>query len=180
MTHVPVSKGRATVSSAFMPLEISIPSRRNWFVILFLPLWLGGWAMGEISAIQSLLRGEGEAGLFLVFWLLGWTVAGAFVMLTLGWQIAGREILRVEAGVLSHRRAIGPVGLTRTYDLAHVKDLRVAPVPLTWQGRQSNPFDISGGPIAFDYGAKTLHVGAGVDEAEAKGLVDTIKRRCSL
>jgi hypothetical protein len=31
--------------------------------------------------------------------------------------------------------------------------------------------------IAFDYGAKTYRFGAGVDEAEAQAIVDTLRER---
>ena len=49
-----------------------------------------------------------------------------------------------------------------------------------------NPFDfasalqfwgIGGGLIAFDYGAKTFRFGAGVEEAEAQGIVTRLKSR---
>ena len=36
---------------------------------------------------------------------------------------------------------------------------------------------IGGGLIAFDYGAKTFRFGAGVEEAEAQGIVTRLKSR---
>ena len=61
-----------------------------------------------------------------------------------------------------------------------MKNLRVAPIGF-------NPLDISaalqlwgigGGAIAFDYEAKTLRFGAGLDETEAKQVVTAIQKRC--
>jgi hypothetical protein len=84
----------------------------------------------------------------------------------------------VGRGEFVHRRAIGVLGWSRSYDLAHVKDLRVTPVVYGsgYRGGR-NPFNLTGGPITFDYGAKTIRLGAGVEEAEAKTLVETIKDR---
>jgi hypothetical protein len=180
MSLVKVSTGRATVSPTFSPLAITIPARRHWFLMLFLPLWLCGWFMGETSAIHELVKGDGGAGMFLVVWLTMWTVGGAIALLTLAWTIAGKEVLAVGSGLLTHRRQIGPIGITRAYDAHQVRDLRVTPVPEPRWGRSQNPFSITDGPIAFDYGAKTIRVGAGVDEAEAKSLVETLRERGGL
>lgn len=177
MSLVKVSTGRATVSPTFSPLAITIPARRHWFAIVFLPLWLVGWFMGETSAIRELSEGGDGAGLFMVVWLTAWTVGGAFALLTLAWTIAGKEVLAVGGGVLTHRRQIGPIGITRAYDAQQVRDLRVTPVPEPGWGRSNNPMSFTDGPITFDYGATTIRIGAGVDEAEAKSLVETLRGR---
>ncbi len=36
---------------------------------------------------------------------------------------------------------------------------------------------LTGGKLKFDYGLKTIKFGNGIDEAEAKHLIDEIKRR---
>jgi len=81
--------------------------------------------------------------------------------------------------VLAIKRDLFGTGRARQYDLAHVKHLRVVTPSF-------NPFDFSsalqfwgigGGLIAFDYGAKTFRFGAGVEEAEAQGIVTRLKSR---
>jgi hypothetical protein len=179
MSLVEVSKGRATISSGFDGLEIVIPARRNWFAVIFLLAWLGGWFFGEASAIQSLLTHGLETQGFLVFWLIGWSVGGIAAAIAWSWNVAGKEVVKVGRGMLTYQRAIGPLKLTRQYDLNHVKELRVSPLGLA-TSRQRNGFNtlgLPGGPIAFDYGAKTINIGSGVDEAEAKSLVEAIKHR---
>jgi hypothetical protein len=57
------------------------------------------------------------------------------------------------------------------------KDLRAvtpSPNPMWWW-RGLYLYASLDGTIAFDYGAKTLRFGAGVDEAEAKTIIKTIE-----
>ncbi len=49
-------EGRAKVNFDGLSLLIKIPSKKNWFIILFLAAWIGGWFMGETSAISELLN----------------------------------------------------------------------------------------------------------------------------
>jgi hypothetical protein len=60
---------------------IVVPHRSGpmrYFVGLFLLAWIGGWFAGFSSAIWALLSGKGPP--FLVFWLVGWMLAGAFAL----------------------------------------------------------------------------------------------------
>ena len=63
----------------------------RYYVGLFLLVWLGLWFAGFSSAVSSLSSGQPHA--FLVFWLVGWTLGGAYAM-----YIAYRA-LRPRAGV---------------------------------------------------------------------------------
>jgi hypothetical protein len=49
---------------------------------LFLLAWLGGWAVGLVSALSALMTSAARGGVnaFLVFWLVGWTLAGLMAM----------------------------------------------------------------------------------------------------
>ena len=66
------------------------------------------------------------------------------------------------------------------YGLVHVADLRVSAVlstdPFGWSAGMRF-WGLGGGLVAFDYGAKTFRVGAGIDEAEAKRIVDALRAR---
>jgi hypothetical protein len=50
----------------------------RYYVGLFLLVWLGLWFAGFSSAVSSLSSGQPHA--FLVFWLVGWTLGGAYAM----------------------------------------------------------------------------------------------------
>ena len=54
-------QGRATIQDNITDLQITIPAKRNWFVIIFIGTWLGGWLMGEIAVPTFLLGGLGKA-----------------------------------------------------------------------------------------------------------------------
>ena len=171
---------RSTLRHTAGGLELVIPAKRNVlsiFIIVFLTAWLGGWFIGEVSALHELFNLNGrEPDYFLVFWLLGWTAGGVFALYAWLWIAVGREIVSLEPGSLTIKRAVLGVGLPREYDLAHIKNLRVSSEP-------ANPFGwmsfwgMGGGLIAFDYGAKTVRFAASIDEAEASQIVSELKTR---
>lgn len=174
-----IPKARHTLIEHADSVEAIIPAKRNVFLIAFLSFWLVGWAFGEITAPLAVFKNpHAGAFLFIVFWLTLWTVGGAFAIYTWLWMIAGREIVSVSNTALSVKREILGFGRKRSYDITEVKNLRVAPWTI-------NPYDFSagmkfwglgGGPIAFDYGAKTFRVGAGLEEAESDQIVQRLKQ----
>ncbi len=173
---------RHTATEEADGLAIRIPAKRNVFIVAFLTFWLCGWAVGEVMASITLFTSaqkEPGAAAFMLFWLCGWTVGGAFAIYIWLWQIKGCEVVTVSPTALSIRREVLGYGRTKHYDIAEVRDLRVA--PLTY-----NPFDfrsgmafwgIGGGMLAFDYGFKTYRFGGGVDEAEARIILQSIISR---
>ncbi|WP_169568205.1 hypothetical protein [Sneathiella limimaris] len=59
-----------------LPMNSKGPAQ--YFVMLFLLFWLGGWAVGFKSAWDQIAEGSG--GFFLIFWLGGWSVGGLLVV----------------------------------------------------------------------------------------------------
>jgi hypothetical protein len=161
---------------------IRIPARRNLLIVAFLSVWLCGWVAGEFTAPFQLFREIGRhsgAAAFMLFWLCGWTAGGGFVIYILLWQLRGFEVVTVSGAALSIRQSLPLFGRVKEYDLTQIRDLRVASYTY-------NPFDfknrmafwgIGGGNLAFDYGYKTFRFGAGVDEAEARIILQTILQR---
>ena len=116
MTKVSPPRNRASIDDLGDGVEVSIPTRRNWLLILFLGAWMCGWFFGETSAISQLMGGEiknsGSRG-FLTFWLVGWTVGGLAAGTAWLWNIAGVERARFRSdGVLVRREVLG-IGFTR-------------------------------------------------------------------
>lgn len=192
-------KERCKIEESVASLKISIPARKNYFMLFFLGFWLIGWAFGEVIvsgmllagifglfARSSLFDGAGAAGfsgggLFLLAWLGGWTLGGGFALYAFFWQLAGKEMIEVSYDSIKIRRAIFGYGKTKEYMAAHIKDLRISPAALGsnmlgWS-LASSFWGISGGLFAFDYGAKTFRFGIGVDEAEAKQILEKILAR---
>ncbi len=100
------SAGKSTITNLNGRLEVSIPARRNWFVIIFYSVWLGGWFMGEKSTISEVIKADSPSDIdfFLLFWTLGWTFAGAFIIYSIIWQLFGKEILSIEEARFNLRK----------------------------------------------------------------------------
>ena len=162
--------------------RIVIPVRRNWFILLFICAWLGGWVFGESSASRQLIAGSDRTPVaFLSFWLLAWTMGGVFALATVLWQLAGREILTISPTIFSYRAEAFGLGRTRSYRAADVRALRLSAYSASYFTQQRNwlpPIVGSGfGPIAFDYGARTFRFAPSLDEAEAKLLINDLAPR---
>ena len=169
-------EARSTIRRTNEGVAVALHRRRLWWVLIFAPVWLCGWAVGEVAVGGELVRGAAPAVALL--WLLLWTAGGLLVALLWLWNAFGRETLLVDASTLTIRRAIGRYGRNWHFDRAHVRDLRVSPAPV-------DPFSLSGslqwwgvggGVIAFDYGARTYRFGAGLHEAEAKLILAELQR----
>jgi len=150
--------------------------------VLFLIAWLGGWAFGEVSASGELLRnGDKTPTAFLTFWLAGWTLGGAFAASAVIWQLAGREVISVSSNTLLHRAEAFGLGWSRSYKASEVRNFRsteYASNSFTNQRAWLPPVTGAGfGPVAFDYGARTIRMASSLEEAEAKMLVRELSPR---
>lgn len=164
-------------------VQVSIPSRRNGFVILFLCLWLCGWFMGETTALLQLFGRHAKPGpppAFLALWLTGWTAGGAFCLLTVLWQLAGREIIGVDMGHLVHQLQILGFRWRREYRGDQIRRLRAVDYTpgFNRQGSWMPPLIGQGvGPIAFDFGSRSVRIGQSLDEAEAPRILEMLSAR---
>jgi len=177
--HVEPQSPRFTLETTADGHRAVIPARHNWFVVLFLCAWLVGWVFGEVTVIYQLLSpSEKTPWLFLLAWLAGWTLGGAFALGAVLWQLAGREVVSVSPATLLHRVEAFGLGWSRSYKASEVKNFRATEYstnPFTNQAAWFPPLTGSGfGPVAFDYGARTLRLGAALEEAEAKLLVQKL------
>lgn len=195
MAFEEVGKTRYLIEQTTSGTIISIPSRKNWFIILFLGFWLIGWAVGEVSVIgilsvgfiKVLTHGIPEVanaapgtfgGLFLVAWLGGWTVGGAFAIYAWLWQVKGIERVTISFNALIVEKLTPIWKSKKEYHLNEVVSLRISnssPSVFTMSGSMEF-WGMSGGRLVFDYGAKTVQFGVGIDEAEAKYLIRDIQR----
>jgi hypothetical protein len=84
-------------------------------------------------------------------------------------------ILALRSGSITIKRTILGVGLTREYDLANIKNLRVSPESADPFGWSTSVLGMGGGLMAFDDGAKTVRFAASVEEAEASQIVSDLE-----
>jgi hypothetical protein len=183
------------VNSRYQPLEsarfvetltdgrrqIEIPARRNWFVLLFLCFWLTMWTMGGGIAIFQLLT---EFQPFLLFWLCAWALGWLYAAATIGWQLTGREIVRVINADLEVGYRLLGIERMKLYRGSEVTDLSSSPsLPSLFSNAQiSVPFFKQGnfGIISFNYGARTQRFGSGLDPAEGKLIVEKLQAQLPL
>jgi hypothetical protein len=182
--YVSPQSGRATITNFGGQVSIRIPTAKNIFAILFLILWLGGWFFGETTVISSLLNGKMRGGnFFILVWLCGWTLGGGWAILTLLWSIAGSEQITVVQGMLKIEKNIAGIGFSREYSIEEIRDIRFENNINVTAGNRRNIGVFGGGadgPIAFDYGMKTIGFGLGIDEAEARYLLGVLSEQDSL
>jgi len=158
----PPPDARVSIRETPDGLGIHNPARRNIVAVLFLSLWLAGWAAGEAFALSELTRGGNIAGaLFLLAWLAIWTLGGLAALAIVLWNLFGSERLFVTGGALVRSVGFGPLRRRRVHALDEVGDFRIV-------GK--------GGSGAFPVGMigyrargqdRTLGLGMSRDEAEA-------------
>jgi hypothetical protein len=172
--RVDVPNRRSSVEQTADGVRYAIPAQRNLGYVIFTPLWLIFWVWGEMSSINE-IRAAGIGSVFTVVWLIGWTAGGFWAVYVWLACLFGREIVTLTPSILSIQRRVFGFEPASEYDLAAIRDLRFSPVAEIPQRRAIVIF--KRGDIAFDYGAKTVRFGGGIDESEAKSIVADLKNR---
>lgn len=142
--------------------------------------WLVGWFMGESFAIGTLMNGDTPifANTFMLFWLTGWTIGGAFAITMLFWLLVGVERISIEHKTLEIGKHIFSLKRTKKYDLNSVMNIAINPQPSNdffGMNQSQNFFGLKGGVLKFDYGMKTIRFAGGIEEAEGRMLIDSLK-----
>jgi hypothetical protein len=141
--------------------EIRIASPKNLLMLLFLPVWLIGWAFGLAAVIRALLSQHVTERLFLIFWLCGWSIGGLFILYAFLWIAFGYEIVSNQNGFLIIKRSIFGFGWSRKFSLPKISNLRASglfPQTMSWRLSMAQ-WGLSGGAVAFDYNGGTGRLG---------------------
>jgi hypothetical protein len=174
--------GRAKITSSMSGTEISIPSKKNWFILIFGTAWLGGWYFGFKNVIGMFRFSEdGFGGIdgFMTFWLIGWTIGGLFVVGLLLWGYFGKEILKIENSKITLNKNIFGIGTNKVLKKSEVKNVRFNEVEINYFSGKNRwaIWGVGEGKIKFDYGMKTYSLGLGLDDAEASYLIEQLKEK---
>jgi len=177
-----LKNGRATITKNFNGVNISIPSKKNWFVLLFATVWMGGWAFGFSSALSVLLDNPpGGVDLFMLVWLTGWTIGGISIVGLLCWGYFGREEIQIQNNQVNFIRSILGLGITKELIKHEVKNIRFNEVPVSNLSTRNNwaLWGIGPGKIKMDYGMKTFSFGLALDDAEANYIIELMEVQLS-
>jgi hypothetical protein len=174
------SEPRVTIEGGPEGLEIVIPTSRSLFLVVFLGVWLVGWAMGEVHALAEAVSGRMDLpGPVLLFWLLLWTAAGLAALYIWLWRLAGKERILMGASTLRVKQDILGFGRTRVYELRKIRRLRVVPRPAGSANRDATAriSGLAGGAIEFEYENRAIQFGFAIDETAARTIVQRMTQR---
>lgn len=175
MAYETLGKERFVVDRSGPVETIRIPARRQIFAMLFLPVWLTLWTVGGAAAIGQVVQ---EFNLFICVWLCGWALGWVFAAGTIAWMAVGAETVRVVGKDLELGVQIGPWSRRKLYQGLQIKDLRAVSAHPLANFQMSGPFmrQMQGGAVQFTYGARTIRLGAGLDEAEGRLIVERLRK----
>ena len=105
-------------------VEVRLTMRRSWLILVPLTLWIVGWTIAGAAVIVSLVSGNLHDAGFLLIWLAVWLFAEVFAGLAWLWHAFGREIVTVSGGTLTIKRDVFGFGPARAYDTGEVRNLR--------------------------------------------------------
>lgn len=172
-------KSRAIIEETMSGIMITIPAKRNYFIMAFMIIWLTGWLFGGGTAISALFTND-EGGFqgFLAIWLCAWAFGLVAVCSTLLWFIIGKEVVTIDRGILTIKKVGAIFARTKSYSLADAANFRTVATNTDgiW-GRRNNIAYNEPGAIVFDYGMKSKNFGMGIDEPEAIYLVNFLKEK---
>jgi hypothetical protein len=164
--------------------------RGGWFRIfpmVFLPIWLMGWAAGVVAVVNRLITHGLD--LFLCIWLAGWAVGGVFVMAALWFLMRpsrpesvflGETEFRYNPGrspanMLLEQGMMGMYAIPFRYGTAPAAFRRK---PLTMPKAEMGKFvlDRAGERqrLTFDHGAERIEIGTFLREPEREWLFDVL------
>jgi len=175
-------------------LHLSTRPPRAWCSMIFLFVWLGGWALGEYFALSGLIREivpllTGETSfdqiqwfptIFLVFWLTIWTFGGVTALWNVIWPLLGREITTISNEEICIQKAVFGIGPKKHYDGAWVENLHSSRTIPPNRGR-SMPFTAfklwTQANLVFEYNGKFINFGVGLETDHAKKIETAIYSR---
>ncbi|RST86649.1 hypothetical protein EJC49_09245 [Aquibium carbonis] len=146
------------------------PTRRNIGLVIFMLVWLCGWAMGEWFALAQLFGSGGPfaVDLFLLVWVSFWTLGGLAALAVLAWNLVGVEkLFLIEGGGIVTERGFGAITRRKVFRVDQLSGVELA----EQQGRHAANGAFSGGAVRFVADGKPQSFGIGLDDEEADRVV---------
>lgn len=173
-----VSDSRISIEPDIWGVTITVPSRKNWFGMVFMSVWLCGWVYSFIRTLDftTFETFDFRGDLFLLFWLGGWTAGGILVLYKILKMMIGQETLVAKKSIL--RRSFRFLVLIggKNYHLSSVRNFRWIDNSKIRGENSSNSARSNIGKLQFEYGPKTITCCKGVDAGEGAAIIKAIAK----
>lgn len=175
------TNGKANIEKTINGINISVPSKKNWFLLLFSSIWLIGWLVGFMFTFGMIflrdINDDISSSLFIYFWLFMWTVGGLFIIFILLWGYFGKETFTTENNYVKFEKTVFGIGKKAKFEKTELRNFRtnINENSNWFYGNQMVMYGLGPGNIKFDYGLKSYSFAAAVDEAEANYIVGLLK-----
>ncbi|MBX3531011.1 MAG: hypothetical protein KF849_10410 [Rhizobiaceae bacterium] len=162
---------RITIRETADGLGVHVPSVKQIFAIVFILLWLGGWAAGEWFALYEIYRnGFSISSAFLIFWVTIWTIGGMGAAFGVLWQLFGSERLFITAGAVVSDWGFGPFRFKKVWGPGEATKFRKGEATMR-KGRL-----VSGRGIAYEAGGAMRTFGSSLTDDEVRFVLAAIAR----
>ena len=174
-----MQNGKARIRQDGKELLIDIPSKKEWFRLIFNSFWLCGWFLGLILVISTYsLDLPGEALGFTTFWLAGWITGGVFIIGFTFWGWFGKEVIFISGDDFFLNYTVLGYGFKHKLITSEVKDIRLAQINNSIFAKNNlSAFGFGKGKIHFDHGLKTYKLGHDLHDAEAKYIINLLRKQ---
>jgi hypothetical protein len=167
----PTEPDRIIIRETADGLGVHVPSVKQVFAILFVMVWLVGWAAGEWFALYEIARnGFSFSSAFLVFWVTIWTIGGAGAAFAVLWQLFGSERLFITSGAVVQDWGFGPFRSKKVWAPGEATKFRKAESTMR-KGRLA-----PGRGIAYEAGGGMRSFGASLTDGETHAVLAAIGR----
>jgi hypothetical protein len=126
-------------------------------------IFIGGFAVAFGGGVLGVLLQDGIGG------LLSFAPFAGFVVLAVVSGHAYRETVSVDPIALDIRKACGPIGRTRRYELTLIRTPRA-------ELESDSDGETGFWNVAFEYGGKTVRFGLRLDEEQARARASELSR----
>lgn len=172
-----IPDGKVEIDQSYNGYRVKIPYQRSYLAIVFLCLWLAGWAIGEVVVVNTLLYGEAKelsAKGFMLVWLAGWTIGGLFAIKYLLLMLFGHHIIKISPGQICIAEFIGRWGKFHEYEMAFIQNLRLLNEDESDKQYLHKKKEKTFG-IEFEYKGDSVILATGLDRNEAEALFEWMK-----
>ncbi len=168
-----MNNGKAKIEKNFDGLNIVIPSKKNWFGLMFGFVWIIIWFtfFSKPAEFENFGRNN-----FVTIWSLMWILGLLSMIFLILWGLFGEESFIMNRNDVLFEKTIFGIGIKKRFEISEIKNFRLEAINESmFGGNRWSYWGLGPGKIKFDYGFKTYSFGLGVDDAEANYIIEILK-----